>query len=242
MPLTSINPATGKTLHSYPEMSVRETDDILQRMDQAFAKWRRVPMGFRATSIKALGEVLRKQAESFARLMAQEMGKPIAQGRSEIEKCAWVCDYYAQEAAAFLAPINIPTDAAKSFVTFEPLGIVLAVMPWNFPFWQVFRAAVPALMAGNAVVLKHASNVSGCALAIKKSVQQAGLPEGLFRTVLVGSDRVAGLIEHPLVKAVTLTGSTGAGKAVAAKAGAMLKKTVLELGGSDPYLDRKSVV
>jgi len=186
--------------------------------------------------MKKVGELLRKDQESHARLMAQEMGKPLAQGRSEIEKCAWVCDYYAEHAERFLAPEPIASDASKSFVVFEPLGILLAVMPWNFPFWQVCRAAVPALMAGNAVLLKHASNVPGCALAIEECFQRAGLPQGLFRSVLVESARVAALIEHPLVKAVTLTGSTPAGKTVAATAGAMLKKTVLELGGSDPYI------
>ena len=236
MPLTSINPATGDPIQSYPEMSSREVGDILERAAREFAVWRRTPVAAHAPILKAVGAALRAQTEAFARLMAQEMGKPVTQGRAEVEKCAWVCDYYAEHAERFLAPEVIPTDAAKSFVAFEPLGIVLAVMPWNFPCWQVFRAAVPALMAGNAVVLKHASNVPGCARAIEAVFRNTGLPEGLFRALLVGSNRVADLIEHPLVKAVTLTGSTSAGQAVAAKAGMMLKKTVLELGGSDPYL------
>ena len=236
MAFTSINPTTGETIRSYPEMSAKEVDDILQRADREFSAWRNMPIATRAPIMKAAGAALRAQTEALAHLMAQEMGKPVKQGRSEVEKCAWVCDYYAEHAERFLASELIATDAAKSFVAFQPLGILLAVMPWNFPLWQVLRAAAPALMAGNAVVLKHASNVPGCALAIEAIFRQAALPDGLFRTLLVGSNRVAELIEHPLVKAVTLTGSTGAGQAVAAKAGAMLKKTVLELGGSDPYI------
>ncbi len=236
MAIATIDPATGKIIQSYPEMSAQEMSDGVTQAHRAFGAWRRTDFAHRAAIMKKAGELLRRDQESHARLMAQEMGKPLAQGRSEIEKCALTCDYYAEQAHRFLAPENIASDASKSFVTFEPLGILLAVMPWNFPFWQVFRAAVPALMAGNAVLLKHASNVPGCALAIESCFKQAGLPQGLFRSLLVESARVAELIEHPLVKAVTLTGSTPAGKAVAAKAGAMLKKTVLELGGSDPYL------
>jgi succinate-semialdehyde dehydrogenase/glutarate-semialdehyde dehydrogenase len=164
------------------------------------------------------------------------MGKPVRDGRAEAEKCAWVCEYYAENAEAFLQPEVIPTDARKSFVTFQPVGVVLAVMPWNFPFWQVFRFAAPALMAGNTGVLKHASNVPGCALAIEEVFRRAGFPDHAFRTLLIGSKAVEAVIEHPLVRAVTLTGSTPAGKAVASKAGAMIKKTVLELGGSDAYV------
>jgi len=168
--------------------------------------------------------------------MTEEMGKPIVQSRAEIEKCASVCDFYAQKAKEFLTPEKIETDAQKSYVSFQPLGIVLAVMPWNFPFWQVFRFLAPALMAGNAGVLKHASNVPGCALAIEEVIRKAGFPQNLFRALLIGSKDVNSVIEHSLVKAVTLTGSTLAGKAVAAKAGSVLKKSVLELGGSDPYV------
>lgn len=236
MAIIAINPATGNTIKSYPELHAKEIGEIVAQADRAFGTWRRTGFTQRAATMKNVGALLRKDQESHARLMALEMGKPLAQGRSEIEKCAWGCDYYAEHAERFLAPEHIASDASKSFVTFEPLGILLAVMPWNFPFWQVFRAAVPAVMAGNAVLLKHASNVPGCALAIEDGFQQAGLPQGLFRSLLVGSERVAELIDHPLVKAVTLTGSTPAGKAVAAKAGAVLKKTVLELGGSDPYV------
>jgi succinate-semialdehyde dehydrogenase/glutarate-semialdehyde dehydrogenase len=170
--------------------------------------------------------------------MAREMGKPIDQGRSEIEKCAWVCDYYADEAAEHLAPVPVdtPDSGAETYIAYEPIGVVLAVMPWNFPFWQVFRFAAPNLMAGNAGLLKHASNVPGCALAIEEVFRHAGFPEGLFRSLLIGHDVAEKVIEHPLVRAVTLTGSVKAGKSIAAKAGSLVKKTVLELGGSDAYL------
>src|SRR5262249_35850319 len=157
-------------------------------------------------------------------LMAQEMGKPLSQGQSEVEKCAWACDYFAENAPKFLARELIDTDATKSFVTFEPLGVILAIMPWNFPFWQVFRCAAPALMAGNSIVLKHASNVPGCALAIERIFRDAGVPDGVFQSVLLESRRVEALIDNPVVKAVTLTGSVSAGRAIAARAGSSLKK------------------
>jgi succinate-semialdehyde dehydrogenase/glutarate-semialdehyde dehydrogenase len=168
--------------------------------------------------------------------MAREMGKITAEGRLEVEKCAWACEFYAENAERFLSPETVETDAAKSFVSFSPLGVILAVMPWNFPFWQVFRFAAPALMAGNVGVLKHASNVPGCAMAVENVFHKAGFPPHVFRSLLVGSSQVDALIESPHVRAVTLTGSTPAGKSVARKAGEMLKKTVLELGGSDPYV------
>jgi succinate-semialdehyde dehydrogenase/glutarate-semialdehyde dehydrogenase len=168
--------------------------------------------------------------------MALEMGKPIAAGRAEIEKCVLACEYYAEHAEKMLQPEIIKTDARKSFVTFNPLGVILAIMPWNYPFWQVFRHAAPGLMAGNGVILKHASNVPGCAAAIEDIFKKAGFPEYLFQNFLISSQRVEDLIEHPTITAVTLTGSTTAGRAVAEKAGKMLKKTLLELGGSDPYL------
>jgi succinate-semialdehyde dehydrogenase/glutarate-semialdehyde dehydrogenase len=172
----------------------------------------------------------------MAELMAREMGKPRKAGIAEAEKCADTCDYYAEHAETMLQPEEVQSDASRSLVTFQPIGVVLAMMPWNFPFRQVFRFLAPALMAGNGAVLKHASNVPGCAMAIEEALREAGFPEGLFRTLLVGSGQVNDIIAHPLVKAVTLTGSTGAGKAVAAKAGEELKKTVLELGGSDAYV------
>ena len=163
--------------------------------------------------------LLRQRRDALAELMTREMGKPVVQARAEVDKCAWVCDYYAENAESFLTPEIIETDASKSFVAFEPLGVVLAIMPWNFPLWQVFRFAAPALMAGNTGILKHASNVQGCALAIEEIIRDAGYPENVFRTLLIGSSAVRPVIEHPLVKAITLTGSTPAGQAVAHRRG-----------------------
>jgi len=234
--MQSINPANDELLREYAETDPAAVSRVLADAQRTFEDWRRTPFSERRTRLKRAGAILRERKEELARLMAVEMGKPLAQGRAEAEKCAWVCDYYADQAEAFLARQPVETDASKSFVAFQPLGVVLAVMPWNFPLWQVFRFAAPALMAGNAGVLKHASNVSGCALAIEEIQHAAGFPTALFRTLLVGSNRVAALIEAPEVKAVTLTGSTPAGRSVAAKAGERLKKTVLELGGSDPYV------
>jgi succinate-semialdehyde dehydrogenase/glutarate-semialdehyde dehydrogenase len=236
MALESVNPATGETLRTYEEMSPRTVDEILESAHEAHRAWRGVSFLERARLMKEAGRILRDRKEQYARLMTEEMGKPIAGGRGEVEKCAWVCDYYAENAEKFLGPEPVETDATKSFVAFEPVGVVLAVMPWNFPFWQVFRFAAPALMAGNAGVLKHSSNVMGSALAIEEVFHDAAFPKPLFRTLLVSGKGVAGIIAHPRVMAVTLTGSTPAGKAVASKAGEMLKKTVLELGGSDPYV------
>lgn len=236
MALESVNPFTGERIQQYEEHTPAQIEERLGAAQSAWVRWRRAEFAARARYIKRVGSILRTRKEEYARRMAIEMGKPIVQGVFETEKCAWVCDYYAENAEKFLSPELISTDATKSFVTFQPLGILLAIMPWNFPFWQVFRAAVPALMAGNVVVLKHASNVSGCALEIEKVFRDAELPEGLFTTLLIPSARIGQLIEHPFVKAITITGSTAAGKSVAAKAGEMLKKTVLELGGSDPYI------
>lgn len=236
MTIVSINPATGKTLAEYQEMPVEEVQEIIASTHDAFLNWRKTSFAQRAALMKQAASILRAKAPDYARLMTQEMGKPIRDGRAEVEKCAWVCDYYADNAELFLQPEPVTTDASKSFITYQPLGVVLAVMPWNFPFWQVFRFAAPALMAGNAGILKHASNVPACALAIEEVFQQAGFPANIFRTLLISSRQVDAILENPLVKAATLTGSTPAGQAVAQKAGAMLKKTVLELGGSDPYL------
>ncbi len=236
MPLETINPATGQKLSSYPEATVEQAERSLRAAGEAFQQWRRSDLNRRAALMQAAAKLLRHSRDDYAKLMAQEMGKPISQGQSEIEKCAWACEFFAETTARFLAPEFIATDAAKSFVRFEPLGVVLAIMPWNFPFWQVFRCAAPALMAGNSIVLKHASNVPGCALAIERIFQEAGFPMGLLQTLLVDSSQVERLIDHIVVKAVTLTGSVRAGQAVAARAGARLKKTVLELGGSDPYI------
>jgi succinate-semialdehyde dehydrogenase/glutarate-semialdehyde dehydrogenase len=234
--LRSVNPATGQTIREYEEATAEEVRKIALEAACAQAGWRGTPFAERAARLRRAAELLSQRRDDLARLAALEMGKPLAQGQAEADKCAWVCRFYAEEAERLLAPQDVPTDATRSRVVFEPLGPVLAVMPWNFPYWQVFRFAAPALMAGNAGLLKHAGNVTGCALAIEAIFAGAGFPAPLFRVLLIGSRRVAGVIEMPEVKAVTLTGSTGAGKAVAGKAGAELKKTVLELGGSDPYL------
>jgi len=234
--IQAINPMDGAPLTAYEGMSSLESQDVIAKVHKTHLEWRGVGFPERASLMCRAAEVLRQGAPAYASLMAQEMGKPIRDGLAEVEKCAAGCEYYAGNAERFLAPEPVKTEAQKSFVTFNPLGVVLAVMPWNFPFWQVFRFAAPGLMAGNAAVLKHASNVPGCALAIEEVFRKAGFPENLFRTLLIGSKEVAAVIEHPLVRAVTLTGSGPAGRAVASKAGSMLKKTVLELGGSDPYL------
>jgi succinate-semialdehyde dehydrogenase / glutarate-semialdehyde dehydrogenase len=236
MKIKSINPANGETLKTYDEMSAAKVAAALDQAHQTWTSWRKTAFVERARLMTRAGSILRERKEELARLMALEMGKPIKQGIAEAEKCAWVCDYYAENAELHLAPDVIKTESLKSYVAFEPLGVVLAVMPWNFPFWQVFRFAAPALMAGNTGVLKHSSNVPGCALEIETIFKLAGFPDGAFRALLIGSSQVQAVIEHPLVRAVTLTGSTPAGKSVAAQAGAVLKKTVLELGGSDPYI------
>ena len=236
MTFQSINPASGTPVSSYEEMQRAEVSKIIEQAHSAFLGWRRTPFRDRAVPLKKAGQILRDKSKEYGRLMAEEMGKPFKDGIAEAEKCATACDYFAEHAEKFLASEDIATDAKRSFVTFQPLGVVLAVMPWNFPFWQVFRFAAPALMAGNAGVLKHASNVPGCALAIEQIFKDAGFPQNLFRTLMIGSKEVNAVIEHPLVRAVTLTGSTPAGRAVAAKAGECLKKTVLELGGSDAYI------
>ena len=232
----SINPATGNKIKFYAEFSSAKIDRMITQTQKSFEVWRRLSFKERELKMKKAAKILLKNKEPYARLIADEMGKPLAQGHSEIEKCAWVCDFYAREAKRYLSPELIATDATKSFVSFEPLGIVLAVMPWNFPFWQVFRAAAPTVMAGNAILLKHASNVCGCALAIEEIFAEAEFPNGLFRSLLIPGKKVGSLIEHPLIQAVTLTGSTQAGRSIASCAGGVVKKTVLELGGNDPYI------
>jgi len=236
MSIQSINPATGEVLETFTPTSRHELDRILAAAHAAFLEWRAVPMGARAKQMREAASALRRRKADYARTMTLEMGKPIVQGEAEVEKCAWVCDYYAEQAASFLAEQPRETDASKSYVRFDPLGVVLAVMPWNFPFWQVFRFAAPALMAGNGAVLKHASNVPRCALAIEEVFRESGFPRGLFATMLIESSAVAALIEDPRIVAVTLTGSDRAGSKVAEQAGRALKKTVLELGGSDPFI------
>src|SRR3984893_2464546 len=236
MTFHSINPTNGEPFANYEEWQPREVQDVIGKVHDASLAWRRVGFDQRARLMRKAAETLHKHAQNFGRLMAQEMGKPVRDGVAEGQKCALGCAFYADNAARFLAREPVLTEARKSFITFNPIGVVLAVMPWNFPFWQVIRFAAPSLMAGNAALLKHASNVPGCALAIETVFREAGFPEHLFRTLMISKKQVDAVIEHPLVRAVTLTGSGPAGRAVAGKAGAMLKKTVLELGGSDPYL------
>jgi succinate-semialdehyde dehydrogenase/glutarate-semialdehyde dehydrogenase len=234
--LTSFNPANNKLLHSYNEMTSEEVEIIISLADTAFKSWRETSFEVRSELMKNASKVLRENSEDYSLLMTNEMGKPILQSRAEVEKCAWVCDYYADNAEKFLTDEIIKNEAAKSFVSYQPLGVILAIMPWNFPFWQVFRFAVPNLMAGNAGLLKHASSVSGCALAIEDVFRKAGFPDDLFRTLLVTSKNVKEVISSKKIQAITITGSVPAGKSVASLAGSLIKKTVLELGGSDPYV------
>ena len=236
MALESINPATGVVLEHFVEWSHTQVAQVVDQTQQAWLGWRATSFADRATLMKAAAQVLRDNVDLYARTMALEMGKPISEGRAEVNKCAGCCDFYADHAERFLADEVIASDAAKSYVAHRPLGVILAVMPWNFPFWQVFRFAAPALMAGNAGLLKHSSNVPRCALQIEEVFVKAGFPSDVFRTLMISSGKVDQVIEHPAVKAVTLTGSDIAGRKVAAKAGQMLKKTVLELGGSDPFV------
>ncbi len=234
--LVSVNPSTEETIQSYPILSTGQIESRLEQAQHAFQPWRRLTFEERGAKLLKVAELLRSRATEYGRLMAMEMGKPLSQGEAEANKCAWVCEYYAQNGADFLRSVQISTDASESYVTFQPLGLILAVMPWNFPFWQVFRFAAPALMAGNVGILKHASNVQGCARAIESLFKEAEFPEGVFQNLTLPAFGVGAVIEHPLIQAVTLTGSTPAGQSVAAKAGSCLKKTVLELGGSDPYV------
>ncbi|MHB2148658.1 NAD-dependent succinate-semialdehyde dehydrogenase [Calditrichota bacterium LG25] len=234
--MKAVNPANNRLIKEYPEHEIAEVKRIINLAQEEFHAWRRVSFVQRAALMKNAAHVLRQKKEELAFLITQEMGKIIRESRAEVEKCAWVCDYYAENAERFLTAEIIETDASESYVSFEPLGIVLAVMPWNFPFWQVFRFAAPALMAGNAGILKHASNVPGCALAIEKIFKEAGFPENIFRTLLIKPNLIPEVIGDRHVQAATLTGSEPAGAAVASLAGREIKKTVLELGGSDPFI------
>ena len=234
--MKSINPSTGTIIWEYPEHTGQKVEQIISDVYSAWKTWKDTTFEFRAVAMKEAARILRDKKDHFALLMTLEMGKLLRESMAEIEKCAWVCDYYADHAVEILKDEVIATDATRSFVTFQPIGVVLAVMPWNFPFWQVFRFAAPALMAGNAAVLKHASNVPGCALAIEEIFMEAGFPENLFRTLMIPSSEVAAVISNPLIAAATLTGSESAGSQVASAAGKYLKKTVLELGGADPFI------
>jgi succinate-semialdehyde dehydrogenase/glutarate-semialdehyde dehydrogenase len=234
--LSSVNPATGEVLARFEEISDAELEARIARAAQTFRTWRRRPFAERAALMARAADVLDQRKEHWGRTMTLEMGKTFKSAVAEAEKCAWVCRFYAENAERFLADEEVKASATRSYVRFLPLGPVLAVMPWNFPFWQVFRFAAPALMAGNVGLLKHASNVPQSALAIEEVFRLAGFPDGCFQTLLVGSARVAPIIEDDRIVAATLTGSEGAGAAVASAAGKVIKKTVLELGGSDPFV------
>ncbi len=236
MTIKAINPANNQIITEYPEMAADEVSSILEDVQEEFIRWKRTTFKHRRQLMHKAANILRTNKDKYAKLMAIEMGKPVVDGRAEVEKCAWVMEFYADEAEKQLQNEVIKSEAKKSYISYQPLGVILAVMPWNFPFWQVIRFAAPTLMAGNTGVLKHASNVPGSALAIEEVFHEAGYPKNVFRTLLIGGNQVAKVIENPIIKAVTLTGSAAAGKAVAAKAGEKLKPSLLELGGSDPYI------
>ena len=236
MAIETINPANNQLVKSFDEYSSERVSQIIEKAQSAFLTWREISFMERSKLMFNAANVLRNNKSKYAEIMTIEMGKPITQAIAEVEKCAWVCDYYAENAESFLSEEFIQTDASESYVQFDPLGIVLAVMPWNYPFWQVLRFAAPALMAGNVALLKHASNVPMSALAIEEVFSEAGFPKNVFNTLLIGSKQVQDVIENPFVKAATLTGSEPAGKAIASSAGKELKKTVMELGGSDPFI------
>jgi succinate-semialdehyde dehydrogenase/glutarate-semialdehyde dehydrogenase len=235
-PPSSVNPATGEVLARFEEHTEAEVERRISRAVEVFRVWRRRPVAERASLVARAAEALEAGKERYGRLMTAEMGKTLKSAVAEVEKCAWACRYYAEHGPRFLADEEVKTDAPRSYRRFLPLGPVLAVMPWNFPFWQVFRFAAPAVVAGNVGLLKHASSVPQCALAIEEVFRLAGFPDGVFQTLLVGADRVERIVADPRVVAATLTGSEGAGMALAAAAGRALKKTVLELGGSDAFV------
>ncbi|MGH3650769.1 MAG: NAD-dependent succinate-semialdehyde dehydrogenase [Acidimicrobiia bacterium] len=234
--ISSISPTDGRLLAEYEETSPEQVQRHIETASRLQREWVGTSIAERAVPMKEIAELLDANRSELAELMADEMGKPIAQGLGEVDKCAWVCRHYAENTEQILAENHIPADRSRSYLAYRPLGVVMAVMPWNFPLWQVFRFLAPALMAGNGGILKHASNVTGAALWIDRLVVEAGFPDGLFRTLVLPSSRVSEVLEHPEIVAATLTGSDPAGRAVAEKAGSLLKKTVLELGGSDPYL------
>jgi succinate-semialdehyde dehydrogenase/glutarate-semialdehyde dehydrogenase len=236
MSLESINPASGELLERFTEQSATEAAAAAVRAHEAFQTWSRLRADQRAGPLQNAAAILRREKNLLGRMMTEEMGKPVLQSIAEVEKCALVCDYYAANGEAMLASATIQADAIDSYVRFDPLGAILAVMPWNFPFWQVFRCAAPALMAGNVCLLKHAANVMRCAASIEDVLRRAGFPPHVFTALRVGSAQVEALVALPQVRAVTLTGSDAAGRAIAAAAGRQLKKVVLELGGSDPFI------
>jgi succinate-semialdehyde dehydrogenase/glutarate-semialdehyde dehydrogenase len=234
MSFQAIDPASGERIADFPTATHDQVIAVLHGCSEAQRAWALRPIAERVVPVRRLGALLRERRDELAVLMASEMGKPVAQGAGEAEKCAWVCDYYADHAERFLAPVPAETDASRSYWTYRPLGVVLGIMPWNFPLWQVVRYAVPALVAGNGAILKHAPSVPGCAQALHDLFRDAGFPEGLFANVFADLETTGALIDHPLVRAVSLTGSVRAGRSVSERAGRNLKKCVLELGGSDP--------
>jgi len=234
--LNSINPKNTLKIKSWNVLSQSKIETIVKDTSDAQIIWKTIKLDSRLSLIKTLRSTLKDNIKNYSVLMADEMGKPLSQGSLEINKCIWLCNYYIDNAITYLSPEQIETEFYKSYTSFQPLGLVLGIMPWNFPFWQVFRYAVPALIVGNGVLLKHASNVQGCANAIEKCFNDSGFPENIFKSLQIPSEMVAGVIENNKVAGVVLTGSTLAGKAVAKKAGELLKKTVLELGGNDPYI------
>ncbi len=236
MSFIAVNPATGQSVSTYDLLDDAELETALATADEAQRLWRIRSVAERAEYLRALGVVIRERKAALAARMTTEMGKPITQAIGEAEKCAWVCDYYAENAAEHLASVPVETDATTSYWAYRPLGVIFGIMPWNFPFWQVIRFAVPTVTAGNAALLKHSQNVPGCAQDLEDLFRDAGYPEGLFANLFIDHDQAGELIEDPRVRAVSLTGSVRAGKAVAKRAGAVLKSCVLELGGSDPSL------
>lgn len=236
MTLQSINPYTNRLIEEFEELSSGEVNDRIDKSAETFKKWKKTSFSSRQSLMLSLAGVLKSGKEKYARQMTAEMGKPLRESVVEIEKCAWVCEYYGDNAEKFLSPETVLSDAGESYVVYEPLGTVLGIMPWNFPFWQVFRFAVPTIMAGNTVLLKHASNVQGCAREIENAFRQAGFPGNVFTSLVLGSDKINAVIENDLVKAVSLTGSEMAGQKVALTAGSKIKKSVLELGGSNAFI------
>ncbi len=236
MQLKSINPKNNKIISRWEIQTKTNVNKLIEKSNKAYVEWKKTDLSFRINCLDELASILRERAIEYGTIIANEMGKPLFQAKAEVEKCAMLCDYYMENANDFLKPKNVDTNNYKSLITFQPIGLILGVMPWNFPFWQVFRFAIPSLTAGNGAVLKHASNVQGCANVIEKCFLDAGYYENIFVNLCVPASRVEDIIENRHIAAVTLTGSTPAGKAVAKKAGSCLKKTVLELGGSDPYI------
>ncbi len=236
MAIQSINPLTNQLIKEYEEYADQRIQEILRRADDTYQQWKKTSFRERSRLMHQAAQVLKENKHKYGQLMTDEMGKTRKEGIAEVEKCALACDYYAQHAAQFLQDEPLPVDEGRAYIAYDPIGTILAIMPWNFPFWQVIRFAAPNLMAGNVGILKHASNVPGCALALEEVFQKAGFPGGAFQTLLISNQKVDSILEDSRIKAATLTGSEGAGSKVARKAGEQLKKTVLELGGSDPFI------